>query len=68
MHSFFLCGLDLVFQQKMAIFDHNPLVHSFFLASKLQKFVSYISIDSFDCLTKKCGSDENIENKDKVRK
>ena len=50
-HSFFLCGLDLVFQPKMAIFDHNPLVHNFFLESKLNNFVSYISIDSIDCLT-----------------
>ena len=32
-------------------FDHNPFVHSFFLASMLHNFVSYSSIDSIDCLT-----------------
>ena len=31
LHSFFLCGLDLVFRHKMAIFYRNPFVHSFFL-------------------------------------
>ena len=48
-HSFFLCGLDLVFQHKMAFFYHNPFVHSFFLALKLHNFVSCISIDGIDC-------------------
>ena len=62
-HSFFLCGL--VFQHKMAFFDHNLFVNSFFLALKLNNFVSYISIDGIECLTleKKCGFDENSENK-----
>ena len=31
MHSFFLCGSDIFFREKMAIYDHYPFLHSFFL-------------------------------------
>ena len=30
-HSFFLCGLDIVLRHKMAVFDNNTFVYSFFL-------------------------------------
>ena len=30
-YDFVLCALDLIFQHKMAIFDHDPYVDSFVL-------------------------------------